>query len=106
MIKQATTRTITEVTVGPIGTINSTVDCFASMNDDGTENPTIYRSMVLETPLTVDTASGVEGELILLSDEENVGVLDNNGELTLTLETDDVNKYSVNATQGDLEYEE
>ena len=85
MIKQATTRTITEVAVGPIGTINS---------------------MVLETPLTVDTASGVEGELILLSDEENVGVLDNNGELTLTLETDDVNKYSVNATQGDLEYEE
>lgn len=104
MTTEVPTRTITEMKDG--NGVNLSILCVPSMQDDGTENPTIYSSNVLEEPLTIDNTSGIEGELIISSEETNAGSLNNNGEFIVNTEVDDADKYSVDKTKGDLIYEE
>lgn len=104
MTTEVPTRTITEMKDGE--GVNLSILCVPSMQDDGSENPTIYSSKVLEEPLTVDTVDGIEGELIISSEETNAGSLNNVGDFIVNTEIDDADKYSVDQTEGDLLYEE
>lgn len=104
MTTEVPTRTITEMKDGE--GVNLSILCVSSMQDDGSENPTIYSSKVLEEPLTVDTVDGIEGELIISSEETNAGSLNNAGDFIVNTEIDDADKYSVDQTEGDLLYEE
>lgn len=106
MTTNVPTRTTTQVFNETESLLNAIITCEASMNDDGTTTPSIYQSMVLEESSVVDAVNGAEGELLLLSDETNPGSIDENGDLTLTLENDDPDKYSINTEEGELEYEE
>ncbi len=91
-------KTLTE-TKGNVATIT----CFSDINEDGTTTPSIVKAEVLKEVKEVNAVAGKEGELIISGDEETFGSLDSNGELTLTLENDDVDKYSLN-NKGELEY--
>lgn len=104
MITEVPTRTITEMKDGE--GVNLSLLCVPSMQDDGSENPTIYSSKVLEEPLTIDTVKGTEGELIISSEETNAGSLNTTGDFIVNTEIDDADKYSVDQTKGDLLYEE
>lgn len=104
MTTEVPTRTITEMKDGE--GVNLSILCVPSMQDDGSENPTIYSSKVLEEPLTVDAVDGIEGELIISSEEANAGSLNTAGDFIVNTEIDDADKYSVDQTEGDLLYEE
>lgn len=104
MTTEVPTRTITEMKDGE--GVNLSILCVPSMQDDGSENPTIYSSQVLEEPLTVDAVNGIEGELIISSEETNAGSLNTAGDFIVNTEIDDADKYSVDQTKGDLLYEE
>lgn len=99
------TRTITETRENEEGT-NFLISCVTSMNDDGTNTPTIYASEVLEKPMKIDNTSGVEGELLISSEEGNTAVIQDGGELEINTSGDNADKYSVDETKGDLLYEE
>lgn len=101
MIIEAITRTTTEVFNG-----NINIFCSSSINNLGEDKPSIYSSKILENEMVVDNENGIEGELIISSSEDNPAVINSNGELIISLEKDDVNKYSINETMGDLLYEE
>lgn len=88
---EVTVQTITEVTDS---TGEFVITCSASLNEDGTEFPSIFKSQVLETEKTVDNTSGLEGELMLSYSEDTVGEINDDGELEIELEEDDVEKYS------------
>lgn len=104
MTTEVPTRTITEMKDG--GGVNLSIFCVPSMQDDGSTNPTIYSSKVLEEPLTIDAVKGTEGELIISSEETNAGSLNTAGDFIVNTEIDDADKYSVDQTKGDLLYEE
>ena len=104
MTTEVPTRTITEMKNGE--GVNLSILCVPSMQDDGSENPTIYSSKVLEEPLTIDAVKGTEGELIISSEETNAGSLNTAGDFIVNTEIDDADKYSVDQTKGDLLYEE
>lgn len=101
MITEVPTRTTTEV-------VNKkfSINCVPSLNGNGEENPSIYSSKILEEKTTIDNVSGIEGELVISSVEDNPANINSGGELIISLERDDVNKYSVDRTNGDLLYEE
>lgn len=101
MITQIPTRTTTEVVDKKVNII-----CIPSLNDEGLEKPSIYSAKILEEAMTLDDVKGIEGELIISSTEENSAVINSEGELIISLENDDVNKYSIDKTNGDLTYEE
>lgn len=101
MTTEVPTRTTTEVVNKKVS-----INCVPSLNDNGEEKPSIYSSKILEERATIDNASGIEGELIISSTEENPANINSDGELIISLENDDVNKYSIDRTNGDLLYEE
>lgn len=101
MITEVPTRTTTEVVNNKVS-----ISCVPSLNDDGNERPSIYSSRILEERTAIDNVSGIEGELIISSTEEDSANINSDGELIISLEKDDVNKYSVDKTNGDLLYEE
>lgn len=74
------------------------------MNEDGSTTPSIYKSQILEKPMIVDNTSGKEGELMLSHSGDNVGSINNNGELVIEPEGDDANKYE--KEQENLTYHE
>ena len=82
----------------------ATIVCFSDMNEDGSTTPSIVKAEVLKEVKEVNAVPGNEGELIISGDEKAFGNLNSKGELTLELENDDVNKYSLN-NNGELEYE-
>lgn len=63
------------------------------MNDNGSTAPSIYKSQVLEKPMIVDNTSGKEGELLLSHIGENVGSINNDGELIIEPEGDNADRY-------------
>lgn len=79
------------------------INCFADKNADGSVTPEIFKSEVLDSKSVVDNQSGIEGELILSSDEENCGALNTDGELNINVENDDAERYSKN-DNGELIY--
>lgn len=102
MTIQVPTRTTTEVVNDKIS-----ITCVPSLNDEGNDRPpSIYSSKILEERTSVDNVEGVEGELIISSTEEDSARINSDGELIISLNNDDVNKYSVDETKGDLLYEE
>lgn len=101
MITEVPTRTTTEVVSNKIS-----ISCVPSLNDNGYEKPSIYSSKILEEKTVIDNVNGIEGELIMSSFEEDSANINSDGELIISLEKDDVNKYSVDKTNGDLLYEE
>lgn len=94
-------KTISEVDVNS----NSfTIFCFSDMNEDGTTNPSIYRSKVLEDEKIIDSTHGREGDLMISKETESDAEL-NDSELNIVVrEGDDANNYEVD--NEDLIYNE
>ena len=100
MRTEVSTRTIAEV---EDNTGDFIITCFADMNEDGSTTPTIYKSRVINTPMTIDNTSGKEGELLLSYEGNSVGEIDEDGNLIIAPDGDDANKY--NKEQNDLTYD-
>jgi hypothetical protein len=92
MIINCKTKTITEVSENKI-----TISCICSENQDGVDNPSIFRSELLKKVTTINKISGEEGNLLLLHTDDNntVGEIDSEGNLVITLDNDDVDKYQI-----------
>ena len=92
MIRNCRTKTITEVEDNKI-----TISCICSEKQDGVETPSIFRADVLDKDVVVNKIPGVEGELLLThTDSSNIiGEIDKDGNLLITLDDDDVNKYFI-----------
>lgn len=102
MITEVTTKTVTRV-LDEEGE-NLFINCFASMNDDGTTFPEIYDAEILEEDLSINNVHGMEGELLITSENPDSAIIEQ-GDLILSPKEDDVEKYSVN-DNGELTYEE
>lgn len=92
MIINCKTKTITEVQDN-----NITISCICSDNQEGIDKPSVFRSDILQKEATVNKVSGKEGELLLTHTDNNeiIGQIDQDGNLLITLENDDVDKYFV-----------
>lgn len=92
MITNCRTKTITEVEDNKI-----TISCICSEKQEGVETPSIFHADVLDKDVVVNKIPGVEGELLLThTDSSNtIGEIDKDGNLLITLDDDDVNKYFV-----------
>lgn len=92
MITNCKTKTITLIDDGKI-----TISCLFSENQNEVDKPTIFECDLLEKEIIVNETPGVEGELILLHTDSSdvVGKINENGNLLITLEDDDVEKYYV-----------
>lgn len=90
MITNCKTKTITEVEDNKI-----TISCIYSENQNEVDKPSIFHSDVLKKDVVVNKISGIEGELLLTHTDNNevVGEIDENGNLLITLDDDDVEKY-------------
>jgi hypothetical protein len=92
MITNCKTKTITEVEDNKI-----TISCICSENQNDVDKPTVFRSDILKKEVVVNKTPGVEGELFLTHTDSNevVGKIDQDGNLIMTLDEDDVDKYYV-----------
>ena len=92
MIINCKTKTFTEIRDNIV-----TISCLSSNNQEGVDRPSIFRSNVLQRGVTINKTSGIEGELLLTHTDNNevVGEIDQNGNLFITLDDDDVEKYFV-----------
>lgn len=94
-------KTISEVDVK---TNSFTIFCFSDMNEDGTKNPSIYKSNVLDSEKIIDSEHGFEGDLMISRELESDAEL-NDAELNISVRTgDDADKYDVE--NEDLIYNE
>jgi len=100
MITETHTKTQTEVSKD--GTF--LVSCFFDVNTDGTTNPEIYKSEVLQESKEINLVKGKEGELILSHSGSKAGYLDKDGNLVIETTSDDANKYYKDNSE-DLIYE-
>lgn len=69
------------------------ISAFSDMNEDGSTTPSVYKSRVLDDEKIIDNTEGKEGELMLSYQGNTVGEINGNGELILTPDGDDANKY-------------
>ena len=83
-------KTITEVSKS---TGAFSIHSFSDKNSDGSTAPSIFKSQVLTEVKIIDNVEGKEGELMISSDSEHVGKLEN-GELILDVSNDDTQRYS------------
>lgn len=92
MIISCKTKTITEVQDNKI-----IISCICSNNQEGVDKPSVFRSDVLQKETTVNKVLGTEGELLLTHTDNNevLGQIDQDGNLLITLDDDDVDKYFV-----------
>lgn len=92
MITNCKTKTITEVEDSKI-----IISCICSENQTDVDKPTVFHSDVLKKEVVVNKTSGVEGELFFTHTDNNevVGAIDQDGNLLMTLDDDDVEKYYV-----------
>lgn len=81
-----------------------TVSAHAAYGAEGTV-PDIDGVSLLDSPSQVDGVTGAEGELVIALQNGSDAWLNNRGELVVSVqETDDANRYSVDAPEGDLIY--
>lgn len=73
---------------------NFLITCFSDKNEDGTTVPSIFKSHLPNSHMTIDNVEVKEGELALSYEGDGVGELVN-GELVITPYEDDANKYSI-----------
>lgn len=102
MITNCATKTITKIG----NTNNISIDCVACDAQDGTaDKPTVFAAEILDNPKTINAVHGTEGELILTHTDgnERVAEINNKGEMILTLDDDDAEKYSLDSN-GNLVY--
>jgi len=92
MKTEVSVKTITEVEK-PSGVF--LISCFSDGNEDGTTTPSLFKSQVIDKSMEIDNVDGKEGELMLSYSGNNVGDIDENGNLILNIDSvdDDVNKY-------------
>lgn len=91
------------VTVVVNGETEITTQYSAGKND----KPIIFRADLLDDVRTINNVSGQEGELVFthIDSGENVAKITDDGELIISTENDDNEKYSVNDL-GELIYTE
>ena len=87
---QVHVKTVTEVTKS---TGMFSIRSFSDRNSDGSTTPFIFKSQVLSEAKIIDNVYGKEGELMISSYSEQIGKLEN-GELTLDVSNDDVQRYN------------
>lgn len=102
MITNCNVKTITEIKDDKI-----LISCISAENQNGLEHPTLFKTDILDTPKTINNENGVEGELLLTHTDssENIGELNNKGELILNLQDDNAENYFID-TDGQLKYKE
>lgn len=88
-----------EVSVKTVAEVNNktgdfTITCFSDRNEDGSTTPSIFKSHLPTTPMTIDNVSVKEGELALSYTGDTVGKLVE-GELIVEPYEDDAERYSV-----------
>lgn len=93
---QVHVKTITEVTKS---TGMFFIRSFSDRNGDGSTTPSIFKSQVLSEVKIIDNVYGKEGELMISSYSERIGKLEN-GELTLDVSNDDVQRYNRGGTDN------
>lgn len=101
MIIECNVKTITEVDENKI-----TISCISLNNQEsGKDEPTLFKADLLENVKTINKVNGIEGELLLTHNDSNdqIGKLDENGNLILSLDDDDADNYYVNSN-GELVY--
>lgn len=92
MITECKTKTVTEIVDNKV-----TISCLVSENQDGVDTPTLFRTDMLDKPSTINRISGQEGDLLIthVDSDENVVSLNKDGEMILTLQDDEADKYNV-----------
>lgn len=102
MITECKTKTITEIVDNKV-----TISCLVSENQNSVDTPTLFRADMLNKPSAINRISGQEGELLIthVDSDENVASLNKDGEMILTLQDDEADKYSVD-DNGYLVYNE
>ena len=92
MITECKTKTVTEIVDNKV-----TISCLVSENQDGVDIPTLFRTDMLDKPSTINRILGQEGELLIthVDSDENVASLNKDGEMILTLQDDEADKYNV-----------
>lgn len=100
MITECNVKTITEVENEKI-----TISCISLVNQNEKDKPTLFKTDLLNNPKTINKTSGIEGELLLTHNDSSkqVGRLDENGNLIISLDNDDAGKYYVDSN-GELNY--
>ena len=100
MITECSTKTITEVEDNKVK-----ISCICSENQNGIDTPTLFRADILKKPSTINRVSGFEGELLLTHTDSssNVAEINDRGEMIISLENDDAEKYSLD-DKGNLVY--
>lgn len=100
MTVECKTKTITEIKDNKVK-----ISCLSS-NQNDVDRPTIFRSDILKERMTLNKERGIEGELLLTHTDTNksIGEIDKSGNLIITLNDDDVNKYRI--SEQDLIYEQ
>ena len=101
MITECSTKTITEVKNNKVK-----ISCICSENQNGVDVPTLFCADMLKTPSAINGISGLEGELLLthIDSTDNIAQINDNGELIISLEDDDVEKYNLDSN-GNLVYD-
>ena len=100
MITECSTKTITEVEDNKVK-----ISCVYSENQNGIDTPTLFRADILNKPSAINRVSGLEGELLLTHTDSssNVAEINDRGEMIISLENDDAEKYSLD-DKGNLVY--
>lgn len=100
MITECSTKTITEVEDNKVK-----ISCICSENQNGIDTPALFRANILDKPSVINQVSGLEGELLLTHTDSSdmVAEINNKGEMIISLDDDDVEKYSLD-DNGNLVY--
>ena len=96
-MKNVSNKTITEVIDGDLS-----IHCFADLKEDGSTNPAIYFSEIIEIDKQINKLDSIDGELVMLSEDSAAFGLNESGELLYDLQNPDENSYSI--VDGNLIY--
>lgn len=100
MITECSTKTITEIDVDKVK-----ISCVSSENQSGVDTPVLFRADMLDKPMVINRASGLEGELLMTHTDDNDNAVEINaiGEMIISLDNDDADKYDLD-NNGNLIY--
>jgi len=99
-------------TISTVNNGNVTIIATPDMNQDGTTFPETYAGILVETPnpIMVNGVNAKTGELLILNDKPlDTSSINSLGELTIDLQDDDVDLYSIDmntsGNEGELNYD-
>lgn len=95
-------KTITEIEGNKVK-----ISCICSEKQDGIDTPTLFRVDMLNKPSIINRIQGLEGELLIthIDSNNNIAEINDKGELIISLDDDDVEKYTLD-DKGNLIYNE